>query len=40
MKYSFREIHEELLKIKDIKEIAEYKEEIDEIEDTLNHFDR
>lgn len=40
MDYDLKKIYDELSKIKDIKEINDYKKELDEIKNTLMNFDR
>lgn len=40
MKFEFEKIYEELSRLKDIKEIDDYKNEINEIKDILKNFDR
>ena len=40
MEFEFKKIYEELSRLKDIKEIDDYKNEINEIKEIINNFDR
>ena len=40
MDYNLNKVYDDLSKIKDIKEIDDFKKELDEIKNILNNFDR